>query len=144
MNLSKRAVIARLPTDAALAAGEEDIDMQFTILAMESETDFADRTDPERADAYWASWAGYVAALNESGILQAAAGLLPPSTATTVRLRGGSTDIQDGPFADVKEHLGGVFIIDVSDLDAALEWASRCPSAATASVEVRPVLPPMG
>ncbi len=118
--------------------------MHYVILANESDEDYSARTDPDRSDAYWASWASYVAAVHESGIFVAGAGLQPPSTATTVRTRGGSTDVQDGPFADVKEHLGGVFVIEVPDLDAALEWAARCPSAGTGSVEVRPVLPPMG
>lgn len=118
--------------------------MQFAILAMESESDYAARADPERAPQYWSAWAGYVAALQQSGAMAAAAGLQPPTTATTVRLRGGSTEVQDGPFADVREHLGGVFVIEAEDLDAALEWAARCPAAEHGSVEVRPVLPPMG
>lgn len=118
--------------------------MEYVILAMEAPADYEARTDPDRADAYWASWAGYVAALRESGIMRAGAGLQPPDTATTIRLRGGSTEVQDGPFADVKEHLGGVFVIDVPDLDTAMLWASRCPAATLGSVEVRPVIPPMG
>ncbi len=117
--------------------------MQYVILAMEAPADYDARTDPARSEDYWASWAGYVAALNESGIMTAGAGLQPPGTATTIRVRGGSTDVQDGPFADVKEHLGGIFVIDVPDLDTAMQWASRCPAAALGSVEVRPVLPPM-
>jgi hypothetical protein len=117
--------------------------MLYAILANEDASDFAARTDPDAAEAYWASWAGYVAALRESGIMSAAAGLQPPETATTIRLRGGSTEVQDGPFADVKEHLGGVFLIDVADLDEAMVWAARCPAAEHGSVEVRPVLPPM-
>lgn len=118
--------------------------MQYAILAQEAPDDFRSRTDPEAADAYWASWAGYVAALRESGIMSAGAGLQPPETATTIRLRGGATEVQDGPFADVKEHLGGIFLIDVPDLDTAMEWAARCPAAALGSVEVRPLIPPMG
>jgi hypothetical protein len=51
--------------------------------------------------------------------------------------------VQDGPFADTKEQLGGYFVIEVADLDEALIWAERCPSAGYASVEVRPLLPPM-
>ncbi len=117
--------------------------MQYAILAMESPGDFDARTDPAEAEAYWASWAGYVAALRESGVMSAGAGLQAPGTATTLRLRGGSTDVQDGPFADAKEHLGGVFVIEVPDLDAAMVWAARCPSAERGSVEVRPVIPPM-
>ena len=60
-----------------------------------------------------------------------------------MRIRDGKRIVQDGPFADTKEQLGGYFVIEVPDLDAALEWAARAPSAACASVEVRPVLPPM-
>lgn len=117
--------------------------MQYAILALESAADYAARNDPEEAEAYWASWAGYVTALRESGILTAGAGLQPPSTATTIRVRGGSTSVQDGPFADIKEHLGGVFLIEVDDLDIAMQWAARCPAAVFGSVEVRPILPPM-
>lgn len=54
-------------------------------------------------------------------------------------MRGDKRQVQDGPFADTKEQLGGYFVIDVADLDAALEWAERAPCAATGGVEVRPV-----
>ena len=117
--------------------------MQYAILAQEAPGDFAARTDPAAAEDYWASWAGYVAALRESGIMSAGAGLQPPDTATTIRVRGGSIEVQDGPFADVKEHLGGIFLIEVPDLDTAMQWAARCPASALGSVEVRPVIPPM-
>ena len=118
--------------------------MQYAILAQEADADFASRIDPAMAENYWASWAGYVAALRDSGIMSAGAGLQPPNTATTIRVRGGSIEVQDGPFADVKEHLGGIFLIEVPDLDTAMEWAARCPAAALGSVEVRPLIPPMG
>lgn len=104
--------------------------MQYAILAVEADEDFRDRTDPAAAETYWASWAAYVAALEASGIMSSGAGLQPPETATTLRLRGGSTEVQDGPFADVKESLGGIFLIDVPDLDTAMQWAARCPAAA--------------
>lgn len=117
--------------------------MQYAILAVEADADYAARTDPAQAETYRASWASYVAALGESGAMTAAAGLQHPDTATTLRTRGGSTSVQDGPFADAKEHLGGIFLIDVPDLDTAMEWAARCPAAANGSVEVRPILPPM-
>ena len=71
------------------------------------------------------------------------AGLMPPDTATTVRIRDGQRLVADGPFADTKEQLGGFFVIDVADLDTALEWAARSPAATYSSVEVRPVMPPM-
>jgi hypothetical protein len=60
------------------------------------------------------------------------------STATTVRVREGETQITDGPFAETKEVLGGFYLVDAESLDEALEWAARIPSAETGSVEVRP------
>ena len=70
-------------------------------------------------------------------------GLQAPHTATTVRVRDGVRQVQDGPFADTKEQLGGYFIIDAPDLDR--RWTGRraAPPPPMPSVEVRPVLPPM-
>lgn len=117
--------------------------MQYMIMAIESPEAFADRDDPARTEGYWGAWTGYLAALNASGILTEAAGLQPPSAGTTLRVREGRRLLQDGPFADTKEQLGGYFVIDVPDLDSALDWAQRCPSALDGSVEVRPLLPLM-
>lgn len=117
--------------------------MQYIILATETAEAFAARTDPARTGEYWSAWTGYIDALAQSGVMVSAGGLQPPVTATTVRLQEGRRVVQDGPFADTKEQLGGYFVIDVPDLDAALAWAERCPSAGYASVEVRPLLPPM-
>jgi hypothetical protein len=66
-------------------------------------------------------------------------GLHPPQTATTVRVRDGKRQVQDGPFAESKELIGSVILIDVPNLDEALEWAARCPVAGWGAVEVRPV-----
>jgi hypothetical protein len=73
---------------------------------------------------------------------------MPPETGTIVRVRDGVRSlqdgaVQDGPYADSKEQVGGYFIVEVPDLDTALEWAARSPSASYASTEVRPVMPPM-
>lgn len=116
--------------------------MQHMILAIESEEDFAKRDDPDAAGEYWSAWSGYLDALAESGVMTSAGGLMPPSTSTTLRRRGDELVVEDGPYADSKEQLGGYFVIDVPDLDMALTWARRCPSADSASVEVRPLLPP--
>lgn len=116
--------------------------MQYTILFNETAADFAERNDPKKGPEYWGAWGAYIGALNKAGIVRAGAGLEPPASATTVRLRGGKRQVQDGPFADTKEQLGGFFIIEVPDLDTALEWAARSPSASVGSVEVRPVMPP--
>jgi len=116
--------------------------MHYMIMFHETEAQFDERTDPEKSPAYWGAWGAYVKALNESGKVVSGAGLQPPGTATTVRVRKGARIVQDGPFADAKEQLAGFFVIDVPDLDAALAWAARSPAAAGAGVEVRPVLPP--
>ena len=82
----------------------------------------------------------YIQAIRQSGIVQNGNGLQPPETATTVRLRDGRREVQDGPYADSKEQLGGYFILDVPDLDVALDWAARCPAATGGAVEIRPVM----
>lgn len=109
--------------------------MNYTLMIYESPADFEARTNLEKQDAYWAAWPPYAKALKDAGVFVNSAGLQPPETATTVSLRGGERRVQDGPYADTKEQLGGFFIIDVPDLDTALEWAARCPSS---TVEVRP------
>lgn len=65
-------------------------------------------------------------------------GLHPPSTATVVRARGGDVLVTDGPFAEAKEHIGGLVIIRAPDLDAALAWGRRLAQATTLPIEVRP------
>ena len=86
------------------------------------------------------STGGTAKALRDAGVMVGGAALEPPRAATTVRQSHGKRQVQDGPFADTKEQLGGYYVIDVPDLDKALEWASRCPSAATGATEVRPNL----
>lgn len=116
--------------------------MHYALVVYETEAELAARQDPTRVEAYWSAYQSYSRALAEAGIARGGAGLMPPSDATTVRLRNGKRQIEDGPFADTKERLGGFFVIEVEDLDKALEWAARCPAANTGSVEVRPALPP--
>lgn len=114
--------------------------MKFAILVMERESDFAARSDPSRLQAYWGAYAAYAEALAKAGVAAGGNALQPPATATTLRLRDGKRTVQDGPFADTKELLGGMFVIDVPSLDAALEWAAKCPAVAWGCVEVRPIL----
>ena len=89
--------------------------------------------------AHLAAYGACTKALQEAGVLRSANRLRPASTATTVRLRDGKTDVQNGPFIETREELGGYYLIDVKDLDAALSWAARCPGAAYGAIEVRPV-----
>jgi hypothetical protein len=79
------------------------------------------------------------AELRAAGIEWSGAGLQPAATATTVRNADGSQSLHDGPFAETKEQLGGFYLIDVPDLDAALAWARKIPTPGKSSVEVRPV-----
>jgi hypothetical protein len=81
----------------------------------------------------------YAKALDASGLLQSAEVLQPSAVTTTVRVRDGQLLVQDGPFADTKEQLGGTFVIEVDDLDEAIRWAQKAPSVAWGGVEVRPV-----
>ncbi len=116
--------------------------MQYMLLLNEPESEFAKRNDPAQAGEYWGGWNAFIGAMAQAGIIVKGDGLQGPSTATTVRIRAGKRLVQDGPFADAKEQLGGYFVIEVPDLDTALEWAARAPCASCASVEVRPVMPP--
>lgn len=119
--------------------------MDYMLIFHEPASDFAKRDDPAAGPAYWGAWMAYIGALNGAGIVKSGNGLQPPQMSTTVRLRGGKRQVQDGPFADTREQLGGYMVIDVKSLDEALEWAARAPCAATGGTEVRPVmLPPPG
>lgn len=111
--------------------------MKYYILIYENEDGFRARTDPARAQ-YMAAFRAYGEALRAAGVMVGGAPLQPPETATTVRVRDGKRHVQDGPYAETKEQLGGYVIIDVPDLDAALDWAARCPGASFGTVEVRP------
>jgi hypothetical protein len=83
------------------------------------------------------AWLDYVRGVRDSGVLVAAEQLTGTDTATCVRVRGGDRLLTDGPFMETKEHLLGFFLIDVPDLDAALDWAARMPNTAHGTTEVR-------
>jgi hypothetical protein len=117
--------------------------MQYMLLLNETAEELAKRNDPVEGPVYWGGWNAFIGAMAQAGVIVKGDGLQGPHTATTLRLRGGVRQVEDGPYADTKEQLGGYFVIEVPDLDAALDWAAQAPSALTASVEVRPVLPPM-
>jgi len=94
---------------------------------------------PAEAQAEMPKWMAYTEALRAAGALVADNALEAAGTATTLRVRGGGRMLTDGPFAETKEALAGYYVIDVADLDAALGWAERIPSATRGSVEVRRV-----
>ena len=85
--------------------------------------------------------AAYAEAMKKAGIYVGGDRLRAISSANTVRVADGKTHVVDGPYAETKEQLGGFHVIDVPDLDTALAWAARCPSASRGKVEVRPIWP---
>ena len=113
--------------------------MQYIILNYVPPAENAD-ADAVRAAADGELWGADTRALVDAGILVGGEALHPSGTATTLRLSGGRREVQDGPYAATKEQLGGFYVIDVPDLDTALEWAARNPAASSGAVEVRPVI----
>jgi hypothetical protein len=114
--------------------------MRFALLIYESPEAFAVRHTDE-TDPYTGAWRAYYKALIEAGIYVGGDPLQAPETGTTVRLKEGKRRVQDGPFADTKEQLGGFTILELPSLDEALDWAARCPAASAGAVEVRPLAP---
>ncbi len=111
--------------------------MEYVVLIYESPKDFASRGSG-RSHPYIAAWRAYYKALVAAGVYVGGEPLQDVGTATTVRVKEGRPQVQDGPFAEAKEQLGGFILLDLPSLDAALEWAARCPAAATGAIEVRP------
>ena len=85
-----------------------------------------------------AAFHAYAEALNEAGVLVSAEVLQPSNNSTTLTFEDGTPRVQDGPYADTKEQIGGTFVLDVPHLDAALAWAEKCPAAQWGTVEIRP------
>ncbi len=113
--------------------------MQYSLLYFETPA-ARGRRDTSDAPAYWGAWNAYMGAMHAAGIMLGGNGLMPPETATTLRISGDTRHVQDGPFADTKEQLGGYTVIEVANLDEALDWAARAPCVTAGSVEVRPVM----
>lgn len=112
--------------------------MQYMLLIYNSEAALANAPKAD-FDQMMSAYGAYTEALKKAGVLKAGDALQPTSAASTVRVKNGKTSVLNGPFAETKEQLGGYYLIDVPDLDAALSWAARCPGASTGSMEVRPV-----
>ena len=114
--------------------------MQYLLLIHASEAGFA--TMPKEAvGKVMAEYHAYNEVLKKAKVLVAGERLRPSAATSTVRVIDGKTKVQDGPFAETKEQLGGYYLIDVPDLDAALKWAAKCPGAAHGTMEVRPIWP---
>lgn len=111
--------------------------MRYTLLLHYEEMDAETLGDEALAEGQ-AAFASYAATLQSAGVLVGAEVLQPSAVTTTVRVRDGALQVQDGPFADTKEQLGGTVVIDVPDLDAAIGFARQAPPAFWGAVEVRP------
>jgi hypothetical protein len=94
--------------------------------------------EPAALDAIMRDVAAVDRAMHDAGVWVFAGGLHEPSTATVIRPKGDDVLLTDGPFAEGKEHVGGFSIVDVADLDAALEWGRTLARATTLPIEVRP------
>lgn len=114
--------------------------MQYMLLLHHDDTPFVEASSQER-EKMSAPYMAYNEALIKAGAMVSGERLRGASSATVVRVRNDKTEVLDGPFAATKEQLGGFYIIEAPDLDAAIGWAARCPSAAFGTVEVRPIWP---
>ncbi|UXN75334.1 YciI family protein [Devosia sp. A8/3-2] len=111
--------------------------MRYMLLIHQNEAELA-KAAPEAWQAPAADYAAFTEALVKAGGSPGER-LQPTSAATSVRIRDGKTDVLDGPYSDTKEQFAGYFTIDVPDLDQAIAWAARCPSAKFGVIEVRPI-----
>ena len=112
--------------------------MRYTLLLHYPEAT-AEELGPQALAEGMRAFHAYAKALEDAGVLASAEVLQPSNATTTVTLAGGELVVQDGPFADTKEQIGGTFVIDVADLDAAIEWAKLAPSVSWGHVEIRPI-----
>jgi hypothetical protein len=116
----------------------KEIPMKYLLLIYGNEAalEAASKSDVEKM---LPAYAAYTEALKKAGVIVGGDRLRPSTTATTVRVADGKTNVLNGPYAETKEQLGGYYMIDVPDMDAALTWAARCPGASHGAIEVRPI-----
>jgi hypothetical protein len=112
--------------------------MEYILLAFVDEAGWPKMTPADQQQGM-AAYMAYGEALRKAGVLKGSNRLKPTASATTVRVENGKSQVLDGPYADSKEQLGGYYLIDVPDLDAAISWAARCPASSHGVVEVRPI-----
>ena len=114
--------------------------MQYLLMIYSNEA-AQQAASPAESGQIMAAYGAYTEAMKKAGVMVGGERLKPTSTATTVRMAKGKTEVLNGPYAETKEQLGGYFVIEAPDLDAALSWAARCPGASYGTMEVRPVWP---
>ncbi|HEX3436498.1 MAG TPA: YciI family protein [Pseudacidobacterium sp.] len=112
--------------------------MQYMLMLHVSESGWTGLTKVQQEQGM-AAYIAYSEALAKAGALRGTNALLPSATAKIVRVDKVKAQVMDGPYADSKEQIGGYYLIEVPDLDAAVEWAARCPAAGHGTVEVRQI-----
>ena len=113
--------------------------MQYMFLIYENESLFEER-DEQQKQQIMQDYFAFTTEVKEKGVFVAGDPLMPIDTATSVRLRNGKTLATDGPFAETKEQLGGYYILDCKDLEEALDYGARIPTAVHGTIEVRPIM----
>ena len=112
--------------------------MQYMLMIYSNESGFAAASKEEMGQMI-AAYNSYTEALKKSGAYLGGDRLHPSSAATTVRMANGKTQVLNGPYAETKEQLGGYYLIEAPDLDAAIAWGARCPGSSRGTIEVRPI-----
>ena len=112
--------------------------MTYFILVYENPEYYTTGDVEKKKTDVWNAFMAYTDALREAGVFKGGAPLADVGSATSVRRANDETQVQDGPFADTKEVLGGFYEIECATLDEAIEWASRCPCTEFGTAEVRP------
>lgn len=116
--------------------------MQYLLLIYSNEAEMASKS-PAEVQAITSEYVEFTKGIIQGGQFKAGDRLKPATTASTVRVRNGQLTITDGPFAETREQLGGYYLIEAKNLDAAVAIAARIPGAREGSIEVRPIWPPM-
>jgi hypothetical protein len=114
--------------------------VQYMLLIYGDEQGWGAMSDEEQ-NAVFGDYLAFTSSIRESGAFIDGAPLQPSSTATAVQVRNGEQLVTDGPFAETKEQLGGFYLVEAENVDAAIEIAARIPGARYGTIEVRPVMP---
>ena len=114
--------------------------MQY-LLMIHSDEAAMQQARKEDMQGMLAAYNAYTQAMKDAGVHRGGERLHPSSNATVVRASNGKTSVLNGPYAEIKEQLGGYYVIEAADLDAAIGWAARCPGAQFGAIEVRPIWP---
>ena len=112
--------------------------MRYMLLIYTDESGWGNLSEADQ-QAEMGKWYGYTEEMRAAGVSDQGEALQPTATATSVREDGGEPLLTDGPFAETKEQLGGYYILNVADLDEAINWAHKCPAAPVGTIELRPI-----